>query len=1005
MLAPDTVLHDRYRITYIVDQQPDAVIYRAIDTQQSLRVLVSELPQVNPQALNDVTLLAGQLVGLSVPGLLSLRDHFAQDSAYYLICDDPGGQDLDRVAHNRGGPLPEAEVLVAVERLLTTLDLLHGQTPPLTLGDLRPTDLWSSIDGGIFLTPFPMVRHLDPEASPYRAPELYNSSAEPTTTSDVYTVGVVLYQLLTGWSPPTAPQRQAGTPLSAPRTLNTRISALAEQLVLRATELKPVNRYQRASEMRSALETVRLMAGRPLGATRPLDTSQEPTPAAAPARPVPPSAEPGTLYGPPPPAPPPTGTYSQAPSQAPVPPQRQRFQLSNGCLIAIVAGLLLTALVICLVGAWIGLILLQQNGVVTLPGGQSLMATTAPTAVSSAVSPDATTTAIIAAGAPFAQSAQLQDASVGAALYSPDGRLIAVGVGGAIELRDSSSLERQVRLEGHDESISALAFSPDGRLLASGAQGDSVIRLWSVDAEALERALEGHTGWIRSLAFSPDGSLLASGSTDQSIIIWEVATGRQLRTLTGHTDFIGNLSFSPDGTTLASASRDGTARLWEVASGQERTGARYRAPDNPSMGAPFWLTGVSFSPDGRTLAIGSISGSLYLLDPTSGRLIRELTGHEGWVVIRGVSFSPDGSLLASASLDGTVRLWNPASGSMQDLLEQSGVQLLGLSWSPDGASLAVTSDVAGSLTIWDVRQREIRQSAILAQGAVTALAYAASGEALVSGGLNGLVKVHLFAEDRDIPLSGGAPTSQYVAFASSNELVAVSETGEVVLIDLSNGSVSRQFEGLDGLALTIDVTRDQRLIAAGNDRGEVAIWERETGALQRTLRGLNGPVFALAFNADGSQIAAASNRSPEQPVVIVWDLQRGEERTSFSGHTAPITAIDMPAGQDAVASSSSDGTLKIWAADSGEELLDLTASAEQRWYSSLAFSPDGKLMATGDLIGQVELWDVVRGERLNGINLEAVGAILGLSFRPDSAQIAAATRDGGVILLDAAVGE
>ena len=1005
MLAPDVVLHDRYRITYIVDQQPDAVIYRAIDTQQSLRVLVGELPQANQQALNDVALLAGQLMGLSAPGLLQLSDHFVQGSAYYLICDDPGGQDLERVAHNRGGPLPETEVLVAVERLLTTLDLLHSQTPPLMLGDLRPTDLWSSLDGGIFLTPFPMVRHLDPEASPYRAPELYNSSAEPTTTSDVYTVGVVLYQLLTGWAPPTAPQRQAGTPLNAPRTLNARISALAEQLVLRATELKPVNRYQRASEMRSALETVRLMAGRPLGATRPIEAPQELTPPATPSKVAPPSPEPGALYGPPPPAPPPAGPYGQVPSQTSAPPQRQRFQLSNGCLIAIVVGLLLTALLICVVGAWIGLILLQQSGVVTLPGSQTLMATTPPTTQSSAVNPDATTAAIIAAGAPFAQSDQLQDAPVGATLYSPDERLIAVGVGGIVEVRDSASLEVQARLEGHDESISALAFSPDGRILASGAQGDNVIRLWNVDAATLERALEGHTGWIRSLAFSSDGSLLASGSTDQSIIIWEVASGRQLRTLIGHSDFIGNLSFSPDGATLASASRDGTARLWDVASGNERAGARYRAPDNPSMGAPFWLTGVSFSPDGRTLAVGSISGSVYLLDPTNGRLIRELTGHEGWVVIRGVSFSPDGSLLASASLDGTVRLWNPASGSTQAILERSGLQLLGLSWSPDGASLAVTSDIAGNLTIWDVRQREVRQSAILAQGAITALAYAASGEALVSGGLNGLVKVHLFAEGRDIPLSGGAPTSQYVAFASSSELVAVSESGEIVLIDLSNGSVSRQFEGLDGLALTIDVTRDQRLIAAGNDRGEVAIWERETGELQHTLRGLDGPVFALAFNTDGSQIAAASNRSPEQPVIIVWDLQRGEERTSFSGHTAPITAIEMPAGQNVVASTSSDGTLKIWSASSGEELLDLNASAEQRWYSSLAFTPDGKLMATGDLIGQVELWDTVRGERLNGINLEAVGAILGLSFRPDSAQIAAATRDGGVILLDATVGE
>ncbi|NTU77881.1 MAG: serine/threonine protein kinase, partial [Chloroflexales bacterium] len=303
MLAPETVLKEQYRITYVVEERPDGVIYRAIDTRQSLRVLVAELPQPSEGALDDVQQLAGEMAGVSAPGLLSLRDHFAQGLTYYLVADDPGGQDLERVSRDRGGPLPEPEVLSYVERLLSTLDILHSHTPALLIGDLRTTDLWSSLDGGLFLAPFAMARHVGAEPSSYRAPELHDSSAEPTTASDVYAIGAVLYQLLTGWAPPTASQRQSGTPLNSPRVLNTRVSTLAEQLALRALELKPVNRYQQAREMRSALDTVRLMVGRPLGATPPIDVSR------------PASGQPGAsspLQGPPPggqPAPDPSGLY------------------------------------------------------------------------------------------------------------------------------------------------------------------------------------------------------------------------------------------------------------------------------------------------------------------------------------------------------------------------------------------------------------------------------------------------------------------------------------------------------------------------------------------------------------------------------------------------------------------------------------------------------------------------------------------------------------------------
>jgi serine/threonine protein kinase len=265
MLPPDFTINNRYRINATIDERPGSAVYRGRDDQTGRFVLLAALPAEGDEAHEDLGLLAGQVAALQSDALLRLTDHFAVGDQYYLVCDDPGGQDLERALRMRGGSLPEVEALPKAIWLLGALEFLHGQRPPIYLGDPTPGDLWVGADGNWRFAPFTLARPIGRGSSPYRAPELAQANAEPTAVGDLYAVGALLYQALTGLPPTTAEQQAAGAPLIAPRTLNPAISPLAEQALLRALQLRPANRYQAAREMRLALETIQMVGGRAPG--------------------------------------------------------------------------------------------------------------------------------------------------------------------------------------------------------------------------------------------------------------------------------------------------------------------------------------------------------------------------------------------------------------------------------------------------------------------------------------------------------------------------------------------------------------------------------------------------------------------------------------------------------------------------------------------------------------------------------------------------------------------
>ena len=199
----------------------------------------------------------------------------------------------------------------------------------------------------------------------------------------------------------------------------------------------------------------------------------------------------------------------------------------------------------------------------------------------------------------------------------------------------------------------AVAFSPDNTLVASGA-GD-VISLWDRATGEELMVLRGHERAVDSIAFSPDSTRLASGG-DSKICLWDTKTGKELAVLPGHVTSTASLSFSPDGTLLGSSGFDDTVRLWDAQTGEQL----HVLKPNPGRDGVFRLQSFAFSPDGTRVAITSYDRNIHLFETATGELSTILRGHTSNV--QQVAFSPDGTRLVSGSNDTTIRLWDTTSG-------------------------------------------------------------------------------------------------------------------------------------------------------------------------------------------------------------------------------------------------------------------------------------------------------------------------------------------------------
>ena len=575
--------------------------------------------------------------------------------------------------------------------------------------------------------------------------------------------------------------------------------------------------------------------------------------------------------------------------------------------------------------------------------------------------------------------------------FSPDGtRLASASQDNTVRVWEAFTYEQLAILRGHERSVESVAFSPDGSRLVSGSY-DNTVRLWDTATGKELALMRGHGGIVLCVAFSPDGQRLASASGDQTIRLWDAYTGEELDVLEGHEEIVFSIAFSPDGTQLVSGSQDrGSVRLWDVASGQEsgvlrkEEGAVFSlafSPDGTRVAGATWDTvriwdvptrqelsvlrghedkiySVAFTPEGAQLASAAFDRTLRLWDASTGEELVLLRGHQG--VVTSVAFSPDGGRLASASGDGTVRVWNAAAAG--ELAVLVGTRVDGcesVDFSPDGARLAsicttITHGLPESSTvhIWDTATGEGLAALEGHDEMATSVAFSPDGTRLASATWDRTIRVwDADTGENLIILRGHQEGVTSVAFSPDGQyLASASHDGTLRIWDAVTGEGLRTMRGHEGPISSVAYSPNGAHLAAASSDETVRLLDVSTGE-ERIVLPHEGHVSAVAFSPDGMRVASAV---AEDHGVHVWDASTGQELTVLRGHEQHIYSVAFSADGTRLASGSADLSVRIWATDSGEQLLVLRG--HENWVISVTFSPDGKRLASASRDGTVRIW-------------------------------------------------
>jgi WD40 repeat protein/serine/threonine protein kinase len=547
----------------------------------------------------------------------------------------------------------------------------------------------------------------------------------------------------------------------------------------------------------------------------------------------------------------------------------------------------------------------------------------------------------------------------------------------------------------HDGPVRSVAISFDGKLLASGSN-DQTVRVWDLThGGRILQNINIHSGAVQSVSFNSDASQLAVAFAS-SIGVWDVATGEQLRRLNRHTATVRSVVFSSDGNLIATASDDHTIRIWDMT-----------APGAPMslLGHSDAVLSVCFSPDAKWLVSGSRDHTIRIWGAASG-----MPAHV-WAMrdsVNCVSVSADGKTIASACKDGTVCLWD-LKGKLVRKMDGEFGEMTSVRFSPDGTMLAAGS-VDRALRIWDARSGALLQSVVQHAGPVYSLCFTPDGQTVATGASDSRIGLWNIGkgQSQQVELPAHKDIATGLGFSpDGNILAAASGDCRICLWDARTGQFLRMLDEKDHAPapgatrfMKIAFSPDGRFLASqASDDQTTTLWSLTSSSPVWVRRGrtvapieLSMPA-CVSFSPDGKTLAC----SGDENAVQILDVAGGDVLAELQGHSAPVQCVSFSPDGKMLASGAFDGSARLW---NTKSLAPASPPlGRTRAVYSVSFSPDGSTLAAGSLDGTVRLWDVASAKETRALRGRMV-RVYSVCFSPDGRTIASGSYDNTIRLWD-----